>query len=147
MHAVVRRIAVAVTAGVAAIALTTAPTGAETAVGAEAGVAVGDHSVDAGFVQVLQSTLDSQFIGVEVAVVRGRLVLGGFATPGVHTAVLAVVANALQNPTPVPVGLGVVSPDLGLDLPFVGAGAGVEIPDLGGALRLLGVVDRIRIIR
>ena len=147
MHAVVRRIAVAVTAGVIAIAMTTAPTGAETAVGVEVGAAVGGHSVDAGFVQVLQSTLDSQFIGVEVAVVRGRLVLEGFATPGVHTAVLAVVANALQNPIPVPVGLGLVSPDVGLDLPFVGAGAGVEIPDLGGVIRLLGVIDRIQIIR
>lgn len=147
MRAVVRRIAVAVTAGVIAIAITTAPTGAETAVGAGAGVAVGDHSLDAGFVQVLQSTLDSQFIGVEVAVVRGRLVLAGFATPGVHTAVLAVVANLLQNPMPVPVALGVVSPDVGLDLPFVGAGAGVEIPDIGGVIALLGVVDRIQIIR
>jgi hypothetical protein len=129
------------------IAITTAPTGAETAVGVEAGVAVEDVSLDAGFVQVLQSTLDSQFVGVEVALVRGRLVLGGFATPGVHTAVVAIVANMLQNPIPVPVALGVVSPDLGLPLPLIGAGAAIELPDLGGLLRLLGVVDRIQIIR
>ena len=147
MHAVVPRIAVAVAAGVIAIGITTAPTSAETAGGVEAGVAVEDHSLDAGFVHVLKSTLDSQFVGVEVALVRGRLVLSGFATPGVHTAVLAVVANQLQNPVPVPVGLGVVSPDLGLDLPFLGAASGVEIPDLGRVIRLLGVVDRIQIIR
>ncbi|MDQ3641104.1 MAG: hypothetical protein M3450_06470 [Actinomycetota bacterium] len=135
------------TAGVIALGITTAPTSAETAVGAEAGVAVGDHSIDAGLVHVLESTLDSQFVGVEVALVRGRLVLSGFATPGVHTAVLANVANVLQNPIPVPVGVGVASPDLGLDLPFLGAVAGVELPDLSRVLRLLGVVDRIQIIR
>lgn len=147
MRAVVRGIAVALTAGVIAIVMTMAPTSAETAVGAGAGVAVGDQSFDAGFVHVLQSTLDSQFVGVEVAVVRGRLVLEGFATPGVHTAVLAVVANLLQNPVPVPAAVGVVSPDLGLDLPFLGAGAGIEIPNLGRAIHMLGVVDRIQIIR
>ena len=147
MHFVVRYIAVAVTAGVIAIAIATTATAADTAVGADAGVAVENQSLDAGFVQVLQTTLDSQFIGVEAVVVRDRLVLTGFATPGVHTAVLAVVANLLQQPVPVPVAVGVVSPDLGLGLPFVGAGAGVVVPDLGGLLRLLGVVDRIQIIR
>ncbi|HEV2760941.1 MAG TPA: hypothetical protein VGV86_15385 [Acidimicrobiales bacterium] len=147
MRAVVRRIAVAMTAGVIAIAISTAPTSAETAVGVEAGVAVGDTSLDAAFVHTLQSTLRSQFVGVEVALVRGRLVLSGFATPGVHTAVLAIVANLLQSPVPVPVGVGVVSPDLGLDLPFLGAAAGIEIPDLGRVIRMLGVVDRIQIIR
>jgi hypothetical protein len=136
-----------VIACVTAIAITTAPTSAETAVGVDAGFAVGDNSFDAGFVQVLQSALDSQFVGIEVAVVRGRLVLEGFASPGVHTAVLAIVAGLLQTPVAVPVGLAIVSPDLGLDLPFLAAGAGVEIPDLGGLLRLLGVVDRIRIAR
>ena len=145
MHKVVRRIAVAVSAGVIAIAISTAPTGAETAVGVDAGFAVGENSFDAGFVQVLQSALDSQFVGVEVAVVEGRLVLGGFASPGVHTAVLAVVADLLQQQIPVPVALGVVSPDLGLALPFLGAGAGIEIPDLGGVIGLPGVVDNIRI--
>jgi hypothetical protein len=74
LQPLVRRIAVAVTAGV--IALTTAITitsaaNAETAVGAGAGVAVGDTYLDAEFVHVLQSTLDSQFIGVDVALVRG----------------------------------------------------------------------------
>lgn len=145
MHAVVRRIVVAVTAGVSAIAITTAPLGAETAVGVDAGFAVGDNSFDVGFVQVLQSALDSQFVGVEVAVVEGRLVLEGFASPGVHTAVLAIVAELLQQPVAVPVVLGVVSPDLGLALPFLGAGVGIELPDLGGAIALPGVVDRIRI--
>lgn len=145
MHKVVRRIAVAATAGVIAVAVTTAPTGAETAVGVDAGFAVGDNSFDVGFVQVLQSALDSQFVGVEVAVVEGRLVLGGFASPGVHTAVLALVADLLQQPIAVPVVLGVVSPDLGLALPYLGAGAGIELPDLSGLIALPGVVDRIRI--
>lgn len=134
-------------ASVAAIAITTAPTSAETAVGVDAGFAVGDHSFDAGFVQVLQSALDSQFVGIEVAVVERRLVLGGFASPGVHTAVLAIVADLLQTPVPVPVALAIVSPDLALDLPFIAAGAGVELPDLSGLIRLLGVVDRIRVAR
>lgn len=153
MQAVVRRIAVAVTAGVVAVATTitiTSTANADTALGAGAGVSVEDTTVDAEFVQVLESALDSQFIGVDVALVRGRVVLTGFASPGVHTAVLATVANALKTPVPVPVALGVVTPDLGLDLrslPFLGAGAGVEIPDLGGLISALGVVDRIQIIR
>ena len=137
----------AITAGVVAIAVTTAPTSAETAVGVEAGVAVGDTSLDAAFVHTLESTLRSQFVGVEVALVRGRLVLSGFATPGVHTAVLAIVSNMLQHPVRLPAGVGVVSPDLGLDLPFLGAAAGIELPDLGRVIRMLGVVDRIQIIR
>lgn len=153
MQPVVRRIAVAVTAGVLAVttAITiTSTANAETAIGAGAGVAVGHTSLDAEFVHVLQSTLDSQFIGVDVALVRGRLVLTGFASPGAHASVLAIVADALQTPVPVPVAVGVVSPDLGLDvrgLPFLGAGAGIEIPDLGGPIRALGVVDRVQIIR
>ncbi len=153
MQPVVRRIAVAVTAGV--IAVTTAITitstaNAETAIGAGAGIALEDNALDAEFVQVLQSTLDSQFIGVDVALVRGRLVLTGFASPGAHASVLAIVANALQAPVPVPAAVTVVSPDLGPDsrgLPFLGAGAGIEIPNLGGLIRALGVVDRVRIIR
>lgn len=141
------------TAGV--IAVTTAITitsaaSAHTAIGVGAGVAVEDTSLDAEFVHALQSTLHSQFIGVDVALVRGRVVLTGFASPGAHTAVLAIVANALQTRVPVPVAVGVVSPDLGLDLrslPFLGAGAGIEIPDLGGLIRALGVIDRVQIIR
>lgn len=142
-----RRIAIAVTAGVAAVSLTTAPVAAETAVGMGAGFTLGGNSFDVGFEQVLQSALDSQFVGIDVAVVRGRLILSGYASPGVHTAVLAIVANLLQNPIPVPVALSIVSPNLGLALPFLEAGAGVEIPDLGGLIHLLGVVDRIRIAR
>lgn len=147
-----RRVAVGLTAGALAIAIAiaafAAPTSAETAVGVEAGVAVEGHYLDAGLVQVLESTLDSQFIGVDVALVRGRLVLEGFATPGVHTAVLGVVARLLQQPVSVPVALGIVTPSLGLEnLPLLGAGVGLEIPDLSGLLRILGVVDRIQIIR
>ena len=151
MHSVLRRVAAALAAGVVAIAIaivaTTSPTAAETAVGAEVGVAVEDYYLEAGFVQALQSRLDSQFIGVDVAVVRGRLVLEGFATPGVHTAVLATVAKALQSPVPVPVARGWVSPDLGMDLPFLQAGAGIEIPNLARLIRALGVVDRMQVIR
>jgi hypothetical protein len=138
---------VAAAAAVTAIGITTTATRADTAVGFDAGASVGDTSLDAGFVQELQSTLDSQFVGVDVAVVRDRLVLSGFASPGVHTAVLAVVANLLQQDLAVPVGLGVVTPSLGLNLPFLDVGAGIELPDLTGVLRLLGVVDRIQIIR
>jgi hypothetical protein len=151
LRVVVQRIAVAATAGVAAIALAISlapsPTRADTAIGFDAGATVGNNSLDAGFEQTLQSDLDSQFAGVNVAVVGGRLVLEGYATPGVHTAVLALVANVLKNPVPVPGVVDVVSPNLGLDLPFLEAGAGLEIPDLGRLLRLLGVVDHIQIIR
>jgi hypothetical protein len=132
---------------IAIATITTTATRADTAVGFDAGVSAGDTSLDAGFVQELQSTLDSQFVGVDVAVVRDRLVLSGFASPGVHTAVLAVVANLLQQDLAVPVGLGVVTPALGLNLPFLEVGGGIELPDLTGVLRLLGVVDRIQIIR
>lgn len=137
------------TAAVIAIAIvTTTPTTAETAVGVNAGVAAGENYLDVGVVQVLQSALDSQYVGVDVVVVDGQLILEGFATPGVHTAVLATVAQLLQNPVPVPVAVGVISPDLGLaGLPFLGVGAGIELPNLGGLLQLLGVVDRIQIIR
>jgi hypothetical protein len=138
---------VAAAAAVTAIGITTTATRADTAVGFDAGASVEDTSLDAGFVQELQSTLDSQFVGVDVAVVRDRLVLSGFASPGVHTAVLAVVANLLQQDLAVPVGLGVVTPALGLNLPFLDVGAGIELSDLTGVLRLLGVVDRIQIIR
>ena len=151
MHSRFRRIAAGLATGVVAIAITiatlAAPTSADTAVGVGAGVALEDQYLDVGFEHVLESALDSQFIGIDVAVVRGRVILEGFATPGVHTAVLAQVARLLQNPVPVPVAVGVVSPDLGLDLPFLQAGAGIEIPNLGRLLRMLGVVDRIQIIR
>jgi hypothetical protein len=150
LPSVARRIAVAVTGGALAIAITITTAGtasSETAVGAGAGVAVGNNVLDVGFLQTLQSTLDSQFIGVDVAMVNGRLVLTGFATPGVHSAVLAVVANALNTRIPVPVAVGVITPNLGLDLGFLAAGAGIEIPDLGGLIAALGIVDRVQIIR
>jgi hypothetical protein len=57
------------------------------------------------------------------------------------------VANLLQTQIPVPAAVQVVSPDLGLHLPLLEAGAGIEIPDLGRLLRLLGVVDHLQIIR
>lgn len=151
MRVVVQRIAVAATAGVAAMAFAisifSSSTRADTAIGFDAGASVGANSLDAGFEQTLQSDLDSQFVGVHVAVVNGRLVLDGYATPGVHTAVLALVANVLRQPVPVPAAVGVVSPNLGLDLPFLEAGTGIEIPNLGRLLSLLGVVDHIQIIR
>ncbi len=98
-----------------------------------------------GSSSLLQSALDTQFVGVEVAVVHGRLILSGFVSPGVHSAVLAIIANLLQNPVPVPVAFDVVTPSLGLGLPFVDLGAGLEIPDLSGLLDVLGVVDHLRV--
>lgn len=74
--------------------------------------------------------------------------LEGFATPAVHTAALAVVAQLLQQPVSVPVAMGIVTPNLGLEnLPLLGARVGLEIPDLTGLIRMLGVVDHIQIIR
>jgi hypothetical protein len=123
------------------------PASADTAVGAEAFAAIGGHELSAGFEQLLQSALDTQFAGVEVAIVRGRLILSGFVSPGVHTAVLAVIAHLLQNPVYFPVALEIATPSLGLGLPFLVAGTGVEIPDVSGILDELGVVDKLRVTR
>lgn len=86
-------------------------------------------------------------MGIEVGIERGRLVLSGYATPGVHSAVLAIVSQLLQNPVPVPIALDVVGPSLGIPLPLLLLGAEVEIPNLGSILRALNVVDKIRIAR
>ena len=123
------------------------PAWADTGVGVGTYLAVEGNELDAGFEQVLQSALDSQFAGVEVAVVNGRLILSGYASPGVHSVVLAIVGNLLQNPIPVPVELGVITPNLGLGLPFLDTGVDLEIPDLSGILNVLGVLDRIHIVR
>ena len=128
--------------GVAAL-----PASADTGVGAGTYLAAGNNELDAGFEQVLQSALDSQFAGIEVAVVNGRLILSGYASPGVHSVVLAIVGNLLQNPIPVPVELDVVTPNLGLGLPFLDTGVDVEIPDLSGILDVLGIVDHIHEVR
>ena len=130
-----------------AIGLTPAPAGSDAAVGANTYLALGGTELDLGFVEVLQSALDTQFVGIEVALVRGRLILSGYATPGVHSAVLAIVANLLQNPIPIPVALDVIGPNLGLPLPFLDLSIDLALPDLSGLLRALGVVDRIRVIR
>ncbi len=142
-----RRFAAATAACLLAGGLAAAPLSAETGVGAGGYVAVGQHELDAGFVQILQSALDSQFVGVDVGIVNGRLVLSGYATPGVHSAVLAIVGQLVQNPVPVPVALDIVGPGLGIPLPLLALGAGVEIPDLGGILTALNIVDKIRIAR
>ena len=123
------------------------PVSADTGVGAGVYAAVGGHELDAGLEQLLQSALDSQFVGVEVAVVRGHLVISGYATPGVHTAVLAIIANLLQNPVPVPVALAISTPNLGLNLPFLDLGTDIELPDLSGLLHVLNIVDQVRIVR
>jgi hypothetical protein len=128
--------------GVAAV-----PASADSGVGVDTYLALGGNELDAGFEQVLQSVLDSQFAGVEATVEDGRLILSGYASPGVHSVVLAIVGNLLQNPIPVPVELDVVTPNLGLDLPFVDTGVDLEIPDLSGILDVLGVVDRIHTVR
>lgn len=122
------------------------PASADTGVGAEVFAAVAGHEFSAGFAQLLESALDTQFVGVEVAVVRGRLILSGFVSPGVHSAVLAILADLLQNPVPVPVSLDIITPSLGLGLPFLDVGAGVEIPDVSSLLDVLGVVDRLRVV-
>lgn len=147
LHRLRRRCAAAAAACLLTGGLTAAPLSADTGIGAGGYLAVGQHELDAGFVQVLQSALDSQFVGVEVGIVRGRLVLSGYATPGVHSAVLAIVGQLLQNPVPVPVALDVVGPGLGIPLPLLVLGTEVEIPDLGGILTALNVVDKIRIAR
>lgn len=150
MRRMIGRAACAAIACAASVGLVAAPVGAEAVVGVDAGFGVGGNSFDIGFEQVLQTALDSQFVGIDVAVDHGRLILDGYASPGVHTAVLAILANLLQNPIPVPVALSVVSPNLGLGalhLPLLDAGAAVALPDLSGLIHLLGVVDRIRIAR
>ena len=134
-------------AGLLAIGLTPAPAGSEAAVGANGYLALGGQELDVGFIHVLQSALDTQFVGIEVALVRGRLVLSGYATPGVHSTVLGIVANLLQNPVPVPVALDVIGPNLGLPLPFLDLALDIALPDLSGLIRALGVVDHIRVIR
>jgi hypothetical protein len=68
----------------------------------------------------------------------------------VHTAVLAIVSELLQNPVAVPVELDIVTPSLGQALPFLDAGADVELPDLSGLVNLVGlfgVVDKLQIAR
>ncbi len=144
-----RLVTVATISCLLGLGLAASPASADTGVGAEVFAAVAGHEFSAGFAQLLESALDTQFVGVEVAVVRGRLVLSGFVSPGVHTAVLAIIANLLQNPVPVPVAFDIVSPNLGLGglgLPFVDVGAGVEIPDVSNLLNVLGVVDRLRVV-
>jgi hypothetical protein len=144
------RAAVASVAGLLALGLTATPVLADANVGADAGITLGGYSLDAGFEQTLQSVLDSQFVGVEVAIVHGHLVLSGYASPGVHTAVLAIVSELLQNPVAVPVELDIITPSLGQALPFLDAGADVELPDLSGLLNLVGlfgVVDKLQIAR
>lgn len=130
-----------------ALGLAAVPASADTGVGVDTYAAIGNNELDAGFEQILQSALDSQFAGIEVAIVHGRLVLSGYASPGVHRVVLAIVGNLLQNPIPIPVELAVVTPNLGLGLPFVDTGVDLEIPDLSGILDVLGVVDHIRNVR
>lgn len=130
-----------------AIGLTAGPVAADAAIGLDAGFAVGGNEFDIGFVQTLQSALNTQFVGIEVYVVRGRLVLEGYASPGVHSAVLSILANLLQNPIPYPVALGIVTPNLGIDLGFINVGALLAIPNLGGLIKSLGVDDRLRIAR
>ena len=147
MHRLRRRFAAATVASLLAGGVAAAPLSAETGVGAGAYLVAGQHELDLGFVQTLQSALNSQFVGIEVGIDRGRLVLSGYATPGVHSAVLAIVSQLLQNPVPLPVALDVVGPSLGIPLPLLLLGADVEIPNLGSILRALNVVDKIRITR
>ena len=139
-----RLLAGAMITSLVGLGLAAVPASADTGVGVGTYLAVQGNELDAGFEQVLQSALDSQFAGVEVAVVNGRLILSGYASPGIHTALLAIIANLLQNPVPVPVELDVVTPNLGLALPFLDAGLGIELPDLSALVNLLNVVDRLR---
>ena len=142
-----RLVAAAMITSLLSLGAAAAPASADTGVGVGTHLAVEGNELDAGFEQVLQSVLDSQFAGVEVTVVNGRLILSGYASPGVHSVVLAIVGNLLQNPIPVPVELDVITPNLGLGLPFLDTGVDLEIPDLSGILGVLGVVDRIHVVR
>ena len=145
MHRFFGRITLVATSAVVALGLTAGPVAADAAVGLDAGFTIGGNEFDIGFSQTLQSALNTQFVGVEVYVSHGRLILEGYASPGVHSAVLAILAHVLQNPVPVPVALGIVTPNLGLNLPFLEAGGLLALPNLGGLIKLLGVDDRLRI--
>ena len=136
--------AVATIACLLAVGAAVTPAAADTGAGVDVFAAIGGHELDAGFEQLLQSALDSQFAGIEVAVVHGRLILSGYASPGIHTALLAIIANLLQNPVAFPVAFDVVTPNLGLGLPFLDAGLDLELPDLSALVNLLNVVDRLR---
>ena len=144
-HRFFGRITLAATSAVVALGLTAGPVAADTTVGLDAGFTLGGNEFDIGFAQTLQSALNTQFVGIEVYVSHGRLILEGYASPGIHSAVLAILANLLQNPIPYPVALGIITPNLGLNLPFIEAGAGLALPNLGGLIKLLGVTDRLRI--
>jgi len=139
-----RILAVTTVACLLAVGTAIAPASADTGAGVDAFALIGGHSLDAGFEQLLESALDAQFAGIEVAVVNGRLILSGYASPGVHTALLAIVANLLQNPIPFPVELDVITPNLGLGLPFLDAGLDLELPDLSALVNALNVVDHVR---
>jgi hypothetical protein len=147
LHRFFGRITLVATSAIVAFGLTAGPVAADTAVGLDAGFTIGGNEFDIGFSQTLQSALDTQFVGIEVYVSHGRLILEGYATPGVQAAVLAIIGNLLQNPVPVPVALSLVSPNLGLNLPFLEAGAGLALPDLSGLIGLLGVTNHLRIAR
>lgn len=147
MHRIIGRVAAATIACLLTLGLTATTASSETEVGAIGWLALGGNELDLDLVQTLQSALDSQFVGIEVAVVRGRLVLSGYASPGVHSAVVFLLADLLQKPIPVPVALDILGPNLGLPLPFLDLGAGIAIPDLSSVLNVLGVVDHIRIAR
>lgn len=139
--------AVAATSALVAVGLTAGPVAADAIVGLDAGFTLGGNEFDIGFSQTLQSALNTQFVGIEVYTEGGRLIIEGYASPGVHSAVLAILANLLQNPVPYPVALGLVTPNLGISLPDLDLGALLAIPNLGGIIKSLGVVDRLRIAR
>ena len=147
MQRVLGRVAAATIACLLTVGLTATTASSETEVGAVGWLALGGNELDVDLVQTLQTALDSQFVGIEVAIVRGRLVLSGYASRGVHTAVVAIIADLLQKPIPIPVALDIIGPNLGLPLPFLDLGAVVAIPDLSSVLQVLGVVDQIRIAR
>ena len=139
------RITIVATSALVAIGLSAGPVAADATVGLDAGFTVGGNEFDVGFAQTLQSALNTQYVGVEVYVSHGRLILEGYASPGVHSAILAILANLLQNPIPYPVALSVATPNLGLNLPFLEAGGLLALPNLGGLIKLLGVDDHLRI--
>ena len=138
------RLTAASAACLLSLGITAGPASADASVGAAVGVGLQGQSFDIGFEHRLRSALGTQFAGVGVGVIDGQLVLSGAVSPGVHAAVLQLVANLLGQEARIPVALGVAGPNLGLPIPNLGVGLDLLAPDISALLRNSGVVDHLR---